>query len=235
IHIFSYGLLLVLALFTATFLAEKEAARVGISTDLIWNIAFISIVSGIIGARIFYVLENIQFYSKHTLEIILLQHGGLSWFGGLGLGLFSAFYYMKKKSLPVVKMLDFWAPYLALAHAIGRIGCLLNGCCYGRPSPYGIYFPVHDKVLIPIQMYSSLALLSIFIILRLLQKKPRPTGFIIYTYLFLYSIERFIIEFFRADNKQIIYGLTLFQIIAAAIFLFSAAKLFFLSRPKVLK
>jgi len=233
LKIYSYGLMLVLAFFIAAFLADKEAKKRKFPTDFIWNIGFISTVLGIIGARIFYVLENIKFYFNNPLEIIILQHGGLSWFGGFILGGLVAIYYSKKKKIPVLKTLDLFAPYLALAQGIGRLGCFLNGCCYGKASLSGMYFPVHGEMLIPTQLYSSLALILIFIFLRYLQSKPLHEGAVICSYLILYSTKRFIVEFFRNDNSVFISGLTLFQVIALLLFISTSICLFsIIKKPK---
>ena len=232
IKIYSYGLMLVAAFFIATYLAERQAKKIGLDPEIVWNTAFIGTLAGIGGARIFYVLENLAFYLQRPLEIILLQHGGLSWFGGLIFGLLAGLYYLKKKKQPVYITLDLWAPYLALAQSIGRLGCFLNGCCFGKPSAWGIYFPAHAEVLVPIQLYSSLILFLIFIALQLLQARPHRQGSIIYAYLLLYSIKRFIIEFFRMDNPHLLFGLTLFQFIAVIQFFFSLIKLFSLKTSK---
>ena len=148
----------------------------------------------------------------------MLQLGGLSWFGGLILGFLSGTVYLKKKKLSVYRILDLMSPFVALGQAIGRIGCLLNGCCFGKISKFGLYFPVHKLVLIPTQICSSLALVFIFIILRFLQDRPHKEGEIFFAYLLFYSIKRFFIEFWRADNEIILFGLTLFQLMSIAVF-----------------
>ena len=223
--IYSYGLMLALAFSVAAYLAGRQAKRQNINPDSIFNLAFIILVSGIIGARIFYILENLTYYLKHPWEMLMLQHGGLSWFGGLGLALICGIIYLRKRELAVYKTLDLLAPFVALAQGIGRIGCLLNGCCYGKVSKFGLYFAVHQAVLIPTQLYSSLALVAVFISLRFLQDRPHQDGQIFFLYLFLYSLQRFCIEFWRADNPVIFLGLTLFQLISAAVFLSSLFKL----------
>ena len=225
ITIYSYGLTLLVAFGTASLLAGLQARRENIHPDLIFNFAFISFISGIIGARIFYIVENSGYYIKNPLEMIMLQHGGLSWFGGLIGGGLAGAAYLKNKNLPVYKTLDLIAPFAALGQAIGRFGCLLNGCCFGKVSELGIYFPVHQAVLIPTQIYSSVTLIFIFVFLRLLQDRPHREGEIFFAYLLLYSLKRFFIEFWRADNEIVLYGLTLFQFISIVIFCLSLVKL----------
>ncbi|MFA5437169.1 MAG: prolipoprotein diacylglyceryl transferase [Candidatus Omnitrophota bacterium] len=223
--IYSYGAMLVLAFLIAVSLACREAKRQGIDPDFIFNLNFIVFIFGIIGARIFFVVENLGYYLKDPLEIIMLSRGGMSWFGGLFLGLISGLIYLKMKRQVIYRIMDLGVPFLVLAQSLGRLGCFFNGCCFGKESVYGVYFPVHGLVLIPTQLYSSFILLLIFIILRFLQLRPHRLGQVFYTYLFLYSIKRFFIEFFRADNKLIIFNLTLFQLISIAIFIIAVFKL----------
>lgn len=230
--IYSYGLMLVIAFMVTAFLASAEAKRKGINPDLIFNLCFIIFIAGIIGARIFYVLSDLRYYLRHPLEMIMLQKGGLAWFGGLILGTFSGLYYLKIKKLSVYKIIDLLAPFVALGQAIGRLGCFLNGCCYGKESVFGIYFPVQDAVLIPTQLYSSLFLVLIFIFLRFLQERPHQDGVIFFAYLLLYTAKRFFIEFWRGDSPAIACGLTIFQLISIAIFLIALIGLFKIKTKK---
>jgi len=223
--IYSYGAMLAVAFLIAVTLACAEAKRQKVNPDFIFNLNFIVFISGIIGARAFYVLENLGYYLKSPQEIIMLSHGGMSWFGGFFLGLASGLFYLRKKKEGVYKTLDLIVPFLALAQSLGRIGCFLNGCCFGKASAHGIYFPVHGLVLIPTQLYSSFLLVLIFIILRFMQIRPHKSGQVFYSYIFLYSAKRFIIEFFRADNKIIFFNLTLFQIISIFLLFISSIKL----------
>lgn len=223
--IFSYGLMLALAFIAGSTLAASYAGKHGIEPEIIFNLSFVAVVSGIVGARIFYVLENPAYYFNNPLEVVMLSRGGLSWFGGLILSSISAILFLKKRNLPVYKLLDLMIPFVALAQAIGRIGCLLNGCCFGLESKFGLFFPAHKSVLIPTQAYSSLALLFIYIILRFLQERPHKEGDIFFAYLILYSIKRFFIEYWRADNAVVFFGFTLFQCLSVAIFLFAAWRL----------
>jgi phosphatidylglycerol:prolipoprotein diacylglycerol transferase len=224
--IYSYGLMLVVAFITSLTLLTRKAKIDKVDTDIIFNLAFLAFIFGIIGARALYVVQNSSYYLKNPFEIIMLQHGGLSWFGGLIFGSISGAVYLKTKKMPVLKTFDLIAPFVVLAQAIGRIGCLLNGCCFGKVSGSGLYFKAHDALLIPTQAYSSLALVVIFIILRFMQDNPHRPGGIFFMYLALYSLKRFFIEWWRADNEIIFLGLSLFQIISLAVFLFAFSALF---------
>lgn len=230
--LYSYGLMLVLAFLTTATLAKFQARKENINPEIIFNLSFLSFISGIIGARLLYVIENMGYYVRNPMEIIMLQHGGLSWFGGLIFGVFFSIVYLKRNKLSLYKIFDLVIPFVALAQAIGRIGCLLNGCCFGKISRFGLYFDVYQSVLIPTQIYSSLILIFIFIILRFIQERPHREGEILFSYLLLYSIKRFFIEFWRGDNEIIFLGMTLFQIISIAVFCLSFIKLALIKKSK---
>ena len=228
--IYSYGLMLIIAFFTATILAMLQAKKEDTSPEAIFNLNFTIFIFGIIGARLLYVIGHLDFYWHNPWDIVMLQKGGLSWFGGLILGALSGYIYLKRHKFSILKILDLVIPYVALAQGIGRIGCFLNGCCYGKASKFGIYFPVHDAVLLPTQLFSSLALVAIFVVLKLLQDKPHERGLIFFLYLILYAVKRFTIEFYRADNPPIIFGLTLFHLMSISLFFFGLAGLFWVTR-----
>lgn len=231
--IYSYGLMVVLAFVASTFLLSRQAKQYGLNPDLIFNLSFIVLVSGITGARILYVILNLGHYFNNPVEILILSRGGLAWFGGLTSAIVSCAVYLKHKRLDVYRIFDLAIPYIALAQAIGRIGCFLNGCCFGRQSlRFGVYFPVHNAFLIPTQLYSSLALLAIFIVLRIREAGTHQKGEIFYLYLFLYSVWRLFIEFFRADSQALVFGLTIFQIFSSALFILSSVLLIKVKRQK---
>ena len=223
--VYSYGVMLVLAFFVSSYLASRQAAKTNIDPDKIFNLCFYVFIAGIIGSRIFYVASCYPYYLKHPLEIVMLQHGGLAIFGGIIFGSFFAWAFIKRNKMDVLMSLDLLIPFIALGQAIGRIGCFLNGCCFGKASLFGIYFPVLGKTLIPTQLYSSLLMFLIFLILRFMQGRKHLPGQIVYSYFFLYSVKRFFIEFFRNDNPRIFHGLTIFQLLSLAMFLFSLVML----------
>ena len=230
--IYSFGLFLMLAFLVAAGLVRRQAKKENINPDFIFNLSFLTFLVAIAGARFLYVLSNLKYYTDNPLEIIMLQHGGLSWFGGLIFGVAFAVVYLKKKKLSVYKVLDLVVPFLALAQAIGRIGCFLNGCCFGRVSEFGIYFPVHKAILIPTQIYSSLTLIVIFVVLRIIQKRPHKDGEVFFTYLVLYCTKRFFMEFLRADTAKLFFDFSLFQIFSIIIFCLSFIKLILIKKAK---
>ena len=114
--------------------------------------------------------------------------------------------------------MDLTAPYIALGQSIGRIGCFFNGCCYGKPVAWGIYYPVHNARLYPTQLFETAGLFIIFLILKRAQSKPHEAGFVFVFYLWLAAIERFIVEFYRADHDFLWLGLSLAQYVALGVF-----------------
>ena len=218
ITLYSYGLMMALAFAVCLLLLQKEAKRQGFDFQKISDLAFWALLGGIIGGRIFYVLLNWSYFVDNPAEIIMLHHGGLVWFGGLLFGFAAVVVYSKKKKLSLIKYLDLFVPYIALGQAIGRIGCFLNGCCFGKPVSWGIYFPLHGMRLHPVQLYSVVSLLIIFLILRRVSKRLKTAGSVIVLYFLLASLERFIVEFFRGDSSPVIFGLTVFQLISLFIF-----------------
>lgn len=227
---YAYGLALVLAFLASVSLAMSKAKKENINPELIFNFCFFNFVFGILGSRIFYIVENAGYYFKNPYEMVMFQEGGLSWFGGLIAAILFSCFYLKRKNSPLYATLDLIVPFLALGQAIGRIGCLLNGCCFGKPSQFGLYFNIHEATLIPTQLYSSLLLVLIFIVLRIMQEKPHREGQIFFMYLLFYSLKRFLIEFLRADNATIFLGLTVFQILSIFLFLSSIAGIILIKR-----
>ena len=232
--VYSYGLLLVVAFAIATLLLIRQGKAQGLNPELISNLSFIILISGILGARIFYVVLNLDYFLNHPLEIVMFSRGGLVWFGGLILGGLSGIVYLKYKGQEIYKIFDLAIPYVVLAHGIGRIGCFLNGCCFGKENlQFGLNVASLGVTLIPTQLYSSLALLGIFMILRIRQRRGYSRGEIFYLYLFLYCLWRFFIEFFRGDSKIFIYHLTVFQIISIILFILSLVMLIRIKRRSI--
>lgn len=213
IQIYSYGVMLVFAFWIFVFLLTRQAPALNVRNDFFWNLSLVILLAGILSARLAYIALNLRFFLDNPQEVFMLWHGGLVWYGGFLGGLLSGIIYLKRRKMPILRTLDMMMPYVALAQSIGRIGCFLNGCCYGR-------------LFIPAQLFSSFGLLIIFVILRLLQGRPHRQarlsgrqGFILACYLIAVSLERFIEEFLRGDSPRNFGGLTIFQVISIAVFL----------------
>jgi len=202
ITIYSYGLMIAVAFITGTFLARQEAKRKGLDPEVILNLALGSVISGIIGARLLFIVQNLKYYLDYPMQVFMLHKGGLSFYGGLVMAIIFAAIFLKRLNLSFLNVANLICPYLALAQAIGRVGCLLNGCCYGIAGH-------------PVQIYSSLSLLLIFVVLRRLQSQT------FLWYCLLYSVMRFFMEFLRGDNLRELANLTLHQLISILIFVVS--------------
>ncbi len=233
---YSYGLMLAVAYLVSSSLAARYARRIGakIHQDQLANLFFFTLVGGIVGARVLYIAINWDFYSVNLYQILRLDHGGLVWYGGFLAGFLVALFYLWIKKIPFLETADLVSPYLALAHSIGRIGCFLNGCCFGKPthSIFGVYFPNRLIPIHPTQLYSSIGLFVIFLALLQWRKRKRFTGEIGLAYLFLYSLGRFGVEFLRGDSLPVWSGLTLAQLISIPLAILSGALLFIFRQKK---
>jgi phosphatidylglycerol:prolipoprotein diacylglycerol transferase len=218
ITIYSYGVMLALSVLVCTYFLSVDAKRYNISQDTAYDLVFWCILWGIIGARIFYVFIEWSYFSDNLLEIPMIQKGGLAWQGGFVGGTLAGVWFAHSKKLSLRPLMDLAAPYVALGQSIGRIGCFLNGCCYGKPVAWGIYFPTHHARLYPTQLFECAGLFIIFLVLKRALNKPHQAGYIFVLYLWLAAIERFIVEFYRADHDLLWGNLSLAQYVAIAVF-----------------
>lgn len=214
--IYTYGVFVAAAFVVSSWLIVREARRRGLNTDVVYNLSLTLLFGGIVAARLFYCALNVDYFLSRPLEIFMLHHGGLVWFGGFAGALLCGVIFLKRKRMPVLETCGLFAPYAALGQAIGRIGCFFNGCCYGRESVRGLYFPVHDAVLVPSQLIDALTLFVIFLILRSLSYAK--SGAVLSFYLMLASLQRFFLEFIRGDVRPFYGGLSIFQWISIGIF-----------------
>ncbi|MDI6786157.1 MAG: prolipoprotein diacylglyceryl transferase [bacterium] len=231
IKIYSYGMFLAIAFIIGLNYLRKKALVEGINSHQMMDLGLYILISAIIGSRALYIMCNYQYYLKNPLEIILLTKGGLIFYGGLILALLVGIVFIKKKGLPLWKIMDLVASSLVLGQSIGRIGCFLSGCCYGKPTQMllGIKFSTYsvaychfgDNSLHPTQIYDSIASLLIFIILNWKLKYRSFAGEVLVWYLVLYPVARFVIELFRGDNPAFIFSLTMSQIISILLLLLS--------------
>lgn len=223
LSIYSYGLMVALGFALAILLSYRLAARFNINKNKIIDFGIVVLLGGLIGARLFYVLMNTGYYIANPLEIINLTKGGLVWYGGFLSGILVGILFVKKNNINFWDGADLLAPYIALAQSIGRIGCFLNGCCYGKFAPdnylLGVIFPHESVSRHPTQIYESVAMLIVFLVLRRWQEARHFKGEIFLVYAVLYSLSRFLLEFLRGDNPKILSNLTVSQVASAAILL----------------
>ncbi|MDD5730061.1 MAG: prolipoprotein diacylglyceryl transferase [Candidatus Omnitrophica bacterium] len=237
--VYSYGFMLALAFLVGTYLAQSRAGKQGIGPNIIMDLIFYILLSSIAGARIFFVAVNWGYYRFHLADVFKVWEGGLVFYGGLVLALPAAFWFLKKNKLSFWKIADILSPSLAIGVALGRIGCFLNGCCYGKVSEVGgVCFPGAENPpvfaeqvfnglippearyslpVIPTQVYESLSAVAIFLILVALERRKRFDGFIFLSFVLLYSLARFVVEGFRYyEPNFILFGglITVSQLIS---------------------
>ena len=211
-----YGVMMAIAFLTAVYIAKKESERKGLGSECMVDFAFYAIIIGIIGARLYYVLLHIQDFLKHPLDIVKVWQGGLAFHGGILAGFLAGIWFARKRKIPFWKFADTGAPAIILAQAIGRVGCFLNGCCYGKETTvfWAVKFRNIDSMaplnaaLHPTQLYEMAGNLGIFFFLWGIRKKKIADGCIFLLYAIMYSVLRFGLEFFRADSMYFC-GLTL--------------------------
>jgi phosphatidylglycerol:prolipoprotein diacylglycerol transferase len=211
--IYSYGLTLAMAFLVGIAWTRREARRQGLNPDVIFDLAIYLIIAAVVGGRLGYVLLEWAYYAQYPLAILQIWNGGMSFYGGLFFGLVAGMIFTKKHHLPLGQMADLIAPPLALGYAIVRIGCFLNGCCYGHLTnlPWALDFG--DGLRHPTQLYASLINLAIFVIL-ICQRHRKPfAGYLMWLYLGLYGVYRFCIEFFR-ESEHVISWLTPGQLVS---------------------
>ena len=171
-------------------------------------------VAGVLGSRAAYVMAHGAYYVEHPAEILRIDQGGLIFYGGLILGSIALVAFARRRRIPLWKMADFAIPGLAVGHALGRIGCFLNGCCYGRAASahpgWGVVYPAcsepgrlfPDVPLYPVQVFEAAALLVLWGILVWAYPRKRRPGTVFALYLLLYPPCRFVLEYLRGDPRQ---------------------------------
>lgn len=230
--LYSYGAMIAIGFVAASRVAGRRALRIGLDPVKIQNVALAGLIGGIGGGRLAYVALNWPIYRSDWMEILRLDHGGLVFYGGFAVGLAAVLAVILWARMPLGRTVDLLVPPLVLAHAFGRIGCFLNGCCYGKPSsvPWAVAFPGEGIPRHPTQLYEMLFLLGLFAFLKGLERRsPRPWTLLL-TYGLAYGLWRFAVEFLRGDNPVVWAGLTAFQLASVALILVSGCLL--LLKPK---
>jgi phosphatidylglycerol:prolipoprotein diacylglycerol transferase len=204
----TYGLMLAIAFVVGIQLALAEGRRRGLDDWRLGTLALWILVWSIAGSRLVYVLTHLDSYrGGRWLEALAIWEGGLTMYGGLLAALVGSVLLVRHWRLPLGSVFDAFAPSVALGEGITRIGCFLNGCCFGRPCdlPWAVSFPSHSHAgatygptpLHPTQLYLSAAGLAIFAILWLLRRRIVTPGRLFWVFLLLQCVARFTIDFFR--------------------------------------
>ncbi len=222
--IHSYGLMLALSFLLGIWLSSWRAKKAGLEPAVISDIGFWIILAAILGSRLYYVFLHFEEFKGNLVGIINPFHGetlgigGLVMYGGLIGAILAGVLFFKVHKLPFLPYADACAPAFGLGIFLTRIGCFLNGCCYGEPTEawYGVHFPIaspagsyavhlHASKLIASQLFLSLGGLSIALIVIFVGTKKFFTGFQFYLTVVLYSVLRYLVDFTRyyAEDERI--------------------------------
>jgi phosphatidylglycerol:prolipoprotein diacylglycerol transferase len=212
--VYTYGVLLATAYLAGLWLAVRRARARGLNGDRVMDLGIWIIASALIGAKLLLLVVDFGYYSRNPAELLSVFRSGGVFYGGLIAAVAVAFWYMRRSKLPLWPTTDAFAPGIALGHVVGRLGCVMAGCCYGRPTtvPWALTFtsplaaenvgtplgvPLH-----PTQLYEAGAELIILVLLLATERKGRAyPGRTFWLYMLMYAITRFIIEFYRGDPR----------------------------------
>jgi phosphatidylglycerol:prolipoprotein diacylglycerol transferase len=225
--VYAYGVLLAAAYLAGLQLAVVRARRAGVDPAKIMDLGIYLIIAALVGAKLMLIVVDFKYFTSHPGELLSLVRAGGVFYGGLILSFAVGMWLIGRYKLPVWSTSDLYAPGIALGHVIGRLGCLMAGCCYGRPTtlPWGITFtsPIAadnagtplNEALHPTQLYDAGAELLILVILLALERRGRPfAGRTFWLYILLYAISRFIVEMFRGDPRGTIAGVSTSQFVS---------------------
>ncbi len=210
-----YGVFLALGVLAGIWTASRRCVLDKLQPAVIIDLAPWLVGGVIVGARALYVATywKSQFAGQPFWQIFNLRSGGLVFYGGLIGAVVTTYLYLHFKRLPTWKVADALAPSIALGHALGRVGCLMFGCCYGRicELPWAIHFPIghesHPNGVHPTQIYESMLNFGLYLALAWLYRRKKFDGHVFGVYLVSYAIIRSFVELFRGDYDPAQYHL----------------------------
>ena len=225
--VYSYGVLLAAAYLVALQMAVVRARRRGIDGTRVMDLGIYLIIAALVGAKLMLVVVDFDYFRSQPRELLSLVRAGGVFYGGLLAALAVAIVLVRRYQLRIWTTADLFAPGIALGHVIGRLGCLMAGCCYGTPTdvPWAITFtnplaasnvgtplgvPLH-----PTQLYDAGAELLIMVVLLATERRGRPfEGRTFWLYMLLYAISRYIVEMFRGDDRGTMFGVSTSQFVS---------------------
>jgi phosphatidylglycerol:prolipoprotein diacylglycerol transferase len=237
-----YGVLLAVGFLAAFWTASRRALHEKVSPEVIMDLGPWIILGAVVGARALYVVTywRESFAGQPLSEIFMVQRGGLVYYGGLIGSSLGCIMFARRRKLALWQLADILAPSIPLGQMFGRLGCLMNGCCYGRACdyPWAIHFPkdheTYDRAVHPTQLYEALLSLVLYAFLAWLYRHKKFRGQVFSTYLLAYACLRSLVEYFRGDYpvRQLWGPLTPAQLVSIAIFLTGAVLYWVLSSSK---
>lgn len=212
--VYFYSLFILLGITLGYFLAKPEARQSRIAPDVLRASLFYGLLPGIVGARLYHVLDRFDYYAGQPLQAFALWNGGLAIIGGLAGGALGLWWFTRRFRIDLLRLLDIWAPSVLLAQAIGRFGNWTNQEAFGPPTdaPWGVFIdPVHRPAkhaaathFHPTFFYETgIDLLGLALLLALRPRLRAKPGAVLGAYLVIYATGRFTVEFFRTDTASI--------------------------------
>ena len=224
-----YGLMIGLGVLAALWMGCARAKARGLSDDTATTLVLLAVIIGFVGAKIFFVLTHFTDFLRDPWGS--LGSEGFVVYGGIIFGAMACYVWLRRRKQSFLLWADILMPGVALAQGLGRVGCFLAGCCYGRPagSCWGVVFPAGSMApagirLIPTQLYSAAGDVLLCLALLIYDRKKHADGGVLALYLILYSIGRFLIEFLRSDARGSVGALSASQFIG--LFVLSGAVVF---------
>jgi len=225
--LYAYGVLLAVAYLAGLQMAVVRARRLGVDSNRVLDLGIYLIIAALVGAKLMLLLVDFRYFASQPGEVLSLVRAGGIFYGGLIAAIGTALVLVPRYGLPMWTTADVIAPGIAFGHVIGRVGCLLAGCCYGRPTsvPWAVTFtdPVAaanvgtplDVPLHPTQLYEAGVELLILGVLLTTERRGRPfPGRTFWLYVLLYGVSRFVVEFYRGDERGMLYGLSTSQVVS---------------------
>lgn len=223
----SYFVAICLAFLIAAWLAARRASALGLTASQIAVLGGATLVVGVAGARLGFVLDSWKDFQADPAKIFRLWDGGVGFYAGAALGLLAVVGVLHRYGKPVLFVLDRTVRYLVLAVAIARVGCFLNGCCAGVPTdlPWGVMFVSEIVRRHPTQIYESAGMLLLFFLLKRLERRNLPAGTVLFTSFLYYGVMRFGLEFIREDARPELMQLSSAQWISLGLVVWGALEL----------
>lgn len=235
--LYTYGLMLAAAYLAAIALTVWRAGKVGLDKKIMMDLSIILLVSAILGAKLFYVLANLNDMMADPSRLWGVLRAGGSFQGGLIVATIVGVSFLIWKKQPIWTVADVIAPAIALGQGIGRIGCFAVGCCYGVADenlPWAVVFPQGSMGPVgipvhPVQLYESMLMVFAFLFLTWFWSRKKFEGQVFWVYVIIYAIVRGgITEWFRGDLPNVIYNLHAPHLIAIVTFVIGIGAYFFL-------
>mgnify|MGYP005839973797 CR=1 FL=1 len=231
--VYSYGVMLFTAFLAGVLVAAWELRRRGLDGSVMYTVGAVAAISGVFGARLFYVLGHLDQFSGRWGSVFDLNMRGLVYYGGLFVAVPACVLTVRRLKVPTGAVADAVGLAMPLSLAVARVGCFLNGCCGGKPSglPWAVTFPGSNVAVHPTQLYELVVDLAVFCFLLWARRKLRRGWDLFLLSVACYGAARFAVEFFRYHSNA--SAGIFFQVVSALLFCAGISTVFFREIRKV--